>query len=820
MNEERRSDRARQRDSRLALLALLGALACAALVVWWMCARDPTARFFVRDARAEWVVYPTPPDLLVHPAVELETIFTRSFVLDRSPARARLSARLHRRGEIRVNGALVTFATSDAANWKTLRVADVSALVRPGPNQIVVRASSSLGPPALWLALEGDGVALRSDASWTASLAGATDLRARLATTPMDRWSSTPGTMERATRIDTRRDPRPLAALADSWPVLLAFAALSAGLVLGAAWPGHDAGGARAPGRARRAAGRDPWALWTLLLFIAAALATALLFWNNRGLHPGLGFDAGAHVEYIQYILDHGSLPLADQGWEMYHPPLYYLLAALVAKLGGWSRVDADAIAVVRWLGCLATVLQAWLVVASLRLLFPDRPLRTLAGLVLAVGLPVQLYLYQYVTNESLAAVLMSVSIYLALRILARDDTTLLAHLWLGVALGAAMLAKFSALVPLVIILVALAVRRYRRGTREASVWGQTLGVTTAACLVVCGWHFARVALRFGNPFIGNWDAGSGFAFWQDPGYAVPGYYLRFGTALTAPILSGMHSFADGIYSTLWGDGMIGGVGWAGAWPPWNYGLMSAGYLLALLPSATLVIGAAAAAWHLVREPRAEWFLVLGCAAALLFGLVVHSLRVPSYAVPKAFYGASALIPLCALGAWGLDLLAARARVLRAIVFALLGVWALNAYASYWSVGGASVALPPARAADDDPVALTSRAVAEQRGGQRDRAIATLRRVASIAPDDPEARALLAVLHAQAGEYEAGIAAAREALRVKPAEASVHAVLGDLYRGRGDRDRALAHYELSLRIHPAERRALDGRKTILTEMGR
>jgi len=38
-----------------------------------------------------------------------------------------------------------------------------------------------------------------------------------------------------------------------------------------------------------------------------------------------------------------------------------------------------------------------------------------------------------------------------------------------------------------------------------------------AICFVVCGWHYARIWLRFGNPLLGNWDVVSGSPGGQDP---------------------------------------------------------------------------------------------------------------------------------------------------------------------------------------------------------------------------------------------------------------------------------------------------------------
>jgi Tetratricopeptide repeat len=736
--------------------------------------------------------------LVARPRVELETVFTRAFTLERALTRAALSVRLYRRGEVRVNGTAVVVAPGAAESWKVAHVVEVASLLRAGPNQIVVRASASAGPPAVWLALEGDGLALASDASWTSSLAGGTVKPARLATTPMSQWA-TPSAAP--SRTAPTRIPSPRSALAQSAPQLLAFAVLSLGLVLVAG-----------PWLVRRRPDR--------LLVLAAALAWGLLFWHDRALDFHFGFDADGHLQYIQYILDHGWLPLAHEGWEMYQPPLYYIIAALVVKLGGHARADAGAVVALRSLGYLAGVLQAVLVLASLRLLFPLRPARVYAGFVLAAALPMQLYLCQYMSNESGAALLGSASIYLALRILTRHDTSLGSHLGLGMTLGAAMLAKFSTLPVLAVVFVVLAGRLYRSGVRETRVWARSLGVTAATSLAVCGWHFARVALRFGNPFTGNWDLATGFHWWQDPGYHVPGDYLRFGASLSAPIFSAVHSFGDGLYSTLWGDGLVGGRSSSEPWPPWNYPLMSAGYLLALLPTAALVIGGVAAIWRLVREPRAEWFLLLGVLGSIVLGVTVMTLRIPVYAQIRAFYGASALVPACALGAWGLDLLATRARAPRTIVLALFGVWALNAYASFWAPAGAPWVLPPAHPIADDPDALTTRALAEQARGQPERALDSLRRAAALAPDSPGPYTLLASLHRERGEYGAAIAAAREALRARPVQPDVHTLLGDLYRLTDEREAALAHYETALRIQPHEARAVAGRTQVLAELGR
>lgn len=193
------------------------------------------------------------------------------------------------------------------------------------------------------------------------------------------------------------------------------------------------------------------------------------------------------------------------------------------------------------------------------------------------------------------------------------------------------------------------------------------------------------MTLRFGDPFVGNWDAAAGVAWWQDPGYRTAQDYLRFGESLTRPVFAAFHSCPDALYSTLWGDGLLGGSARASGAPPWSQPLMLSGYWLALLPSLGVAIGLATALRRLVREPRAEWLLVLALAGATGFALVALSLELPFYAQCKAFYGLQALVPFAALGALGLDRLARRLGRAGDLVWVLLGTWALCAWATYWS---------------------------------------------------------------------------------------------------------------------------------------
>jgi hypothetical protein len=303
-----------------------------------------------------------------------------------------------------------------------------------------------------------------------------------------------------------------------------------------------------------------------------------------------------------------------------------------------------------------------------------------LRGFVLGAFLPALIYMTHYVSNEIWSAALASAAIAVALRILVRSPDSAALHLLLGAFMGAALLTKFSTATVVVVIVAVLLGRRLP----EPGLGLRTIGGMLAACAAVCGWHFLRVALRFGNPLTGNWSPQVGFTWWQDPGYHTAGYYTGFGAALHRPIFSAFHSFADAIYSTLWGDGILGGSALVDVRPDWDYGWMIAGYLLALVPTVAILAGAVAMLARLVRDPRPEWWLLLGVLGATACGVFYMTLRLPFYAQAKAFYGLSAIVPLAVLGSRGLYVLARRARIAHAVFDVLVGVWAINALAAFW----------------------------------------------------------------------------------------------------------------------------------------
>jgi tetratricopeptide (TPR) repeat protein len=466
----------------------------------------------------------------------------------------------------------------------------------------------------------------------------------------------------------------------------------------------------------------------------------------------------------------------------MYQPPLYYLIGAAVLSACNLSINDPASVAVLRFLGGFFGIAQLVLVFLSVRFLLPVRA--AFIGLLLAAFLPMHLYMAQYVTNEMLAATLATAALYLCLRLLKSETPRASQFLWLGFALGAAMLAKATSVLLLPVVIAAIAARlTYARAPIAVSL--RNLGLLLAICLAVCGWHYSRIWLKFGTPLLGNWDVASGFTWWQDPGYHTVTDYLRFGRSLLYPLFSGFAGFADGIYSTLWGDGLCAGA--ASLTLSWNEQPMLAGYLWSVIPTVMVLTGAVAAIVWFLRKPSSELFLLLGFSGVLVLAMIFMTLKIPSYAQAKAFYALSTLTPFCFFGALGWETLTQRRTTLQIILGVLILVWALNSFATHWIVPSATQHLYAAKALGTE--------------GKMDLAAAEAQKAIEADPSNATARGFRALSLVEMGQEQESIKEAERAVELNPSGSGPHLDLAFCVN-RSDQNRAIMEARRAIELGP------------------
>ncbi len=777
-------------SSRVALLTL-AVLGAVGVLAWFYfsATQRPEVAFLSPEAGTEWMVYPAGPDLTAHKCLEMSSVFRRSFTCAKAPASTSLAIRAWRHYALSVNGTPVNRPDSAGTHWKKTARFEIASLLRAGTNYLEVTVTNTNGPPALALALIADGIRLASDTQWQVSLAGAAWRPAKFASAPPLSLPGSPG-------FDGERTWTSLKA---RWPFLAGFAVL--------ALFGYGFIVLAARGKFARFAAQE----WIPPAF--AAVVWIALFANNVPQLPDLiGYDVGGHLNYVRYLQEHRALPSASEGWEMYQPPLYYLICAGLLDILGFPAFSHEGIVTLRWLGLVLGLAHLAVLWGALKLLFPGERGRPLWALAVAALLPPLLYLSHYVTNEPLAAALATATLYQTLRLLRRENISLRAWAGLGFCMGAALLAKASAVLLLPPIVGALFFRFRQEGLPPFRSRSMFFGAATALAIsaVICGGHYGRMWIQYGNPLTGNWDPKVAIPWWQDNGYQSWGYFLRFGVSLTYPWFSGLHGFADGVYSTLWGDGQCGAVHVLQGRAPWNYDLMAIGYWVALVPTCAFCLGCLLMLRRFLKKPSPEAFLLLGMIFCIGGALFFMALKVPSFAQAKAFYGLGGLLPFCALAAIGLDALTrlpVGRKVLRPVMVCLFGVWALTTLASFWISASAGRA----------GIARVWYSPGEQ---WLPGAVEVLKHNVEKHPDQSWIRTCFAQALLQNGDYQA---AAQEAAKIPGGDSSyanAQLVLSDIRHNAGQLAEAIDHAQNAVASAPGNGVAYAALAKLLVTAGR
>jgi Flp pilus assembly protein TadD len=727
-----------RRQSFVTIAILLLALCATAGRFWWLCTRDSEIAFLPARPGAEWIVYPKPPDAMPRHAVPIRAVFQYSFRLNAPPDSANLTVCAFKSAAVVINGQNLSLLELTGENWKSVSTADVTGLLRAGTNDITAYVTNVFGPPALWLRLQTGPLSQGTDERWQVSLAGAAWQKARRAAQPP---AIRPGN-------SLYESERTMDSVKRVWPLMAGLCALSVFMVWGVnRW-------LRQRGRRVAAPTADPSAKLIYGLFIIVAIARTALFINNLPQLPHLmGFDAEGHEQYIRFIQEKGALPSANDGWEMYQPPLYYAASAMLLDACGLSASDNDAAILMRTVNGVVGLVHCWLALLCLRLLFPENPAAQAAGLLIAAFLPPHLYLSQYVTNEPLAGLFATAAFYLCLRALQAEKDNFHLYVGIGTAMGLAMLTKFSFLLAAPLYPAALGLRLIGCKNYAPRDWLKSLGLIVLVCLAVCGWHYGQVWAQFGRPLVGNWETNSPHPWCQDPGFRTSAYYCGFGQSLISPLFSEIHSFADGFYSTLWGDGLISGAARLEFRPPWNYDLMNSGYLLSLGTSFLLIAGFALALANFIRRPTPEWLMIIGSVLLFSTGILLMSLIVPAQI--KAFYGFPALVPFSALVAAGWNWLGQKHRVMRTVLWVFLLVWTMTVYTALW-------------VRSSNPETHRVRGVYQAMQNSNAEAIESLSQTLRLKPDDADAHCLLANILSDQNKAVEAVQHYREALRTRP----------------------------------------------------
>ena len=620
---------------------------------------DPDIVLLVSEGGARWVRYREPSTLNAYLPEKLSTTFRARFTVDSVPEEAMLTLRALRTAEVYLNGSRLVAPRADPLRWKEPYQIELATQLVRGENELRIVVAAENAHPAVLGYCRPLGI--RSGEGWEAS----DDGRQWLAALPVDEISPLPL---------SRTFPRSDRALISLLPIFIPLFALVCFLSV---WSG------KVPcwkGRAQIAPNAVRW------LLMSGWLAMAV---NNFWKIPiSFGMDSGGHTQYISYVASYWRVPLATEGWQMFQPPLFYYLEAVIFRsFVQWFEPDT----VVRVLKLLPLLCGAAHVEISFRIsryAYPGKESLQAIGTLVGGLLPMNLYMSQSIGNEPLAGSLTALTILYVCRALWGDyRSNRELGLSMGFTMGLALLTKPTAVLIVPPLLYYVSVVLFRRArSAEGGICAVVRFVTLllGVAFVVAGWYYVRNYFELGRFFVGGWDSSREIVWWMNPGYRTPRQFFVFGESLLYPVFSSIYGFWDALYSTFWLDGFLSSL-IAKEHLPWNHTFMIGGALLSLLPSAAILIGVIASVKKGDGALPPMLRFAVTCLILYLVALFYLFLKVPILTSVKATY-ASGLTPCFALlAAAGFEVLT-RQRLLRAVVYGVLACWAVGSFASYFVV--------------------------------------------------------------------------------------------------------------------------------------
>ncbi|WP_320170038.1 glycosyltransferase family 39 protein [Maridesulfovibrio sp.] len=621
--------------------------------------RSPENTYLAADGGASWIKIDEPFRLNARSKGSEMTLFRRFFTLDKE-VEPQISLRAFRGAGIWLDGRPLRKFDGDLTKWR-----DAVNIMLPslssGKHELKIAVVNEDSHPALLV--RSDMADLNTPDGWEAS-------RDDFVWTPAVDAAKTGRLFigDKFRRSDL--------ALLELLPYLIPLFLLGAGFV----WMKDKQ---RLPASVRKFE-PGPGAIRFLLL----GLWTIMAVNNFHDLPLKLGMDSTGHFKYIEYVAQNLKLPSPLEGWQMFQPPLYYIVSAIFYKI---LLFFTDTTTALYWLRFIPLVCGGIMIEITYRcseLVFPDDALARITATVIGGFMPMNFVMAQFWGNESFAAVFSALAIFMTLTIVLREDRRgLKQYLLLGFFAGCAVLSKATAslLIPLMVFFILLALHGEEEDEQHSARFNPFAG--TGCALVVTavtgGWYYLRNWMNYGKPFIGGWDRIREIGWWQDHGYRVWEHFCTFGSSVFKPVYSTVNGVWDGLYSTIWLDGNLSGVSRFASRPPWNDDLMTSAALLALIPSVLILVGIARTFRTPVRSVFNGRMFITACIVVYFTAITYLYLNLPVYSTAKGSYSLGLLPCYGILAADGIRPLTGNLYV-RSSLCGFLVVWTVLVYGAYF----------------------------------------------------------------------------------------------------------------------------------------
>jgi len=278
---------------------------------------------------------------------------------------------------------------------------------------------------------------------------------------------------------------------------------------------------------------------YAFLVVLATGFVVRLVVFAYLGY-----FNNDNHIEVLDYVARNWRLPRADQVDQAYQPPLYYLLAAPLFRLGGLVAVQL--------LSLLFSIATLILTAGLLRRLPWIQEKTRLWCLALAAFHPQFILFSLFISNDTLAIFLGALIFYQTRR--AQVSASFSNLVMLAICLGLGLLTKaiFLAFVfPLVFFVWLLGRREALANSQMIKRLAFFVGV---ASLLGCYKHVESLIL-FGSPTVSNLDFGTWIREHQPTWLGVCSLFdFNLLKLVRDPVISPatVHSYPLLIYGSFW----------------------------------------------------------------------------------------------------------------------------------------------------------------------------------------------------------------------------------------------------------------------------
>jgi len=645
--------------------------------VWY----SPKIEFLIPSFKGKWILYSAEK---ISGVVD----FHRQFQFEDIPSECIIKVRAMLKFSMIVNGQVVEEDSQrEQHNWKLARTYDIAPMLRKGDNSIIIRVTNLEGPPVLLLEgptliSQGSKINLNSNTDWEA----APDPNFK-------EWVKAVPTYKDDNRLGERKgviqkSPRyPIYMMVFGAYLLFILLAINPWRIFYKSDLQTKINRIKVLFSSIQAHLSQLSRLLSLVPFLVIIIIILVINIHNTAnyQYTRSGFDWSGHVEYIKYMASNWQTPIATEGWEMFQPPFYYFLSAIIYRIFGGVTAEPESLKAVQFMGMLsgiANAIFAWLI---LRKLFKNNYLIQLLGFSVTAFLPMCFYMNPLISNEVFSSSIISLAIYLLIRYGFESQIRIHQVIILGTVVGLALLSKYTAsfiflttaIVLSIRILVNLSTRR-----REVTI----LVIFLTIVFAISGWLYIRNLIIFHDPFIGNWDKASGYHYEQHHGYRMLGFYLKFGSVfLHTPERSIWASFWDGKYGSMWMD-THGSFLNLGDEKTNLYGSII--IYFALLPSIAILLGFYQSLKSIFKSTRCNSNLALVMVSVLTFiSLISFTMEIPFFSTIKAFFFLSLLPTMAVFAGKGLYTMSRNIRKFNFIIYVNLIILYLLIANLFWYRG-------------------------------------------------------------------------------------------------------------------------------------